>query len=372
MLSDLLSANNGSNFLLRMMRSMLNGDNLSDRYYAIVVNEPISSTLFDFEPAEEAKQNVLYDITARTLKPFNGETSRQFSEFTGNPCVNINDPEKQKMLAGLQTKFVGVLPDNGLKKDDIVIVQFKYHTVRNEKRYNLERGILLEKVNSNSIGVQRTMATTLDICEEIAASNMWNGGTPTSVGSGSPLRQVAPVIGGPSTKADILSAYPKSAPIVDEIIALSKKLGVPDPGWLANLINFETGMTFDPSTVNHIGATGLIQFIPSTAKSLGTTTEALAKMTPKEQMVYVEKYLLPYSGKMNNPTDLYMAVFFPTAVGKGGNFSIYEWYRANESQTKANTFARQNPGILTAQDYTNFANGNAKLPTQLPSPGGNS
>jgi hypothetical protein len=276
------------------------------------------------------------------------------------------------MLIGLQTKFTGVLPQKGLKEDDVVLVQFKHHIDKGQKYYDLQRGILLEKVNNDVVGVQRAGASSQNLCEDIAASAVYNSGTPTSVGSGPSVSQTPPVVGGPSTAADILAAYPKSAPIVDEIVALAKKLGVPDPGWLANLINFESGRTFDPSTVNHIGATGLIQFIPSTAKSLGTTTEALAKMTPKEQMVYVEKYLLPYRGKMNNPTDLYMAVFFPVAVNKGPGYSIYDWYLKNEGKSSADRYLRQNGGIVTAQDYTNFANGSSKLPTQLPSPGGTS
>ena len=41
------------------------------------------------------------------------------------------------------------------------------------------------------------------------------------------------------------------------------------------------------------GATGLIQFLPSTARGLGTTTDALAGMSSVEQLNYVEKYFDP-------------------------------------------------------------------------------
>ena len=50
---------------------------------------------------------------------------------------------------------------------------------------------------------------------------------------------------------------------------------------------FETGRTFNPAIRNSIGATGLIQFIPSTARGLGTTTDALASMTRVQQMDFV-------------------------------------------------------------------------------------
>ena len=67
-----------------------------------------------------------------------------------------------------------------------------------------------------------------------------------------------------------------------------------------------------------------------------------------------------------------MAVFFPVAVNKGPGYSIYDWYLKNEGKSSADRYLRQNGGIVTAQDYTNFANGSSKLPTQLPSPGGTS
>lgn len=42
------------------------------------------------------------------------------------------------------------------------------------------------------------------------------------------------------------------------------------------------------------GAIGLIQFMPSTAKGLGTSTSALKQMTAVDQLAYVEKYFAPY------------------------------------------------------------------------------
>jgi hypothetical protein len=60
------------------------------------------------------------------------------------------------------------------------------------------------------------------------------------------------------------------------------------------------------------GATGLIQFMPATAKALGTTTDELYKMNRAQQMVYVEKFFdmmkLPKgaSGGM-----IYATIFLP-------------------------------------------------------------
>jgi Transglycosylase SLT domain len=99
---------------------------------------------------------------------------------------------------------------------------------------------------------------------------------------------------------------------------VADRLGM-DHQHLLRIISFETGGTFDPAVKNRAGsgATGLIQFMPDTAKALGTTTEALAKMTPEQQLDYVEKYLTPYKGKLGNLKDAYLAVLKPAALGQG-------------------------------------------------------
>jgi len=96
-----------------------------------------------------------------------------------------------------------------------------------------------------------------------------------------------------------------------------------DPDWLMLVMWFETARTFDHRIVNHVsGATGLIQFMPRTARSLGTTTEALKMMSNVEQMDYVKRYLSPYRGKMKNWLDVYCAVFYPVLIGKPDSYVI--------------------------------------------------
>ena len=85
---------------------------------------------------------------------------------------------------------------------------------------------------------------------------------------------------------------------------------------LMALMNSESGLNHD--IVNGIGATGLIQFLPKTAKGLGTTTAALRQMTPEQQLVYVEKHLTTtkkWAGFSDSerlgPGTLYALVFLP-------------------------------------------------------------
>lgn len=141
--------------------------------------------------------------------------------------------------------------------------------------------------------------------------------------------------------------YNVSKDDLQALMNIANKYGFPFE-WLINLINFESGRTFNPAVTNSIGATGLIQFLKSTAASLGTSTDALRKMTFKQQLAYVDKYLytnlkkhLKPDGKVpDNFTqgDLFMTIFYPVAVGQP-NFAF------PDSVKKANA------GIAKPYDY---------------------
>lgn len=108
---------------------------------------------------------------------------------------------------------------------------------------------------------------------------------------------------------------------IQKVIDASNYLKV-KPEHLMFLMWFETGHTLDHRIQNRIGATGLIQFTPSTARFLGTTTEALKSMTNVEQMDYVQKHLGIFRGKYKDYVDLYCGIFWPAAVGKPDTYRI--------------------------------------------------
>ncbi|MFZ5256676.1 hypothetical protein ACOY6O_21915 [Enterobacter roggenkampii] len=109
-----------------------------------------------------------------------------------------------------------------------------------------------------------------------------------------------------------------------KVIEVCERLEI-NPDYLMSCMAFETGETFSPSVKNPNGsATGLIQFMSNTARSLGTTTNELAGMTSVEQMDYVEKYFKPYTGKIKTIEDVYMVIFCPRAVGKPNSFILYD------------------------------------------------
>lgn len=103
----------------------------------------------------------------------------------------------------------------------------------------------------------------------------------------------------------------------DRLFWLCDELDI-NPDYLMACMAFESAETFRPDIKNAAGsgATGLIQFMPSTALGLGTTTAKLAQMTPEDQLNYVYKYFRPYSGRLQTLEDTYMAILLPSQVGR--------------------------------------------------------
>ena len=115
------------------------------------------------------------------------------------------------------------------------------------------------------------------------------------------------------------------------------------PAWLENVMWIESRLR--PDAVNPVsGATGLIQFMPATAAALGTSTEALKKMSFDEQMEFVYLYLRPWKGKMKSQVDVYLAVFFPAAIDKDDNYVL------QTSKLSPALIAKQNPAYDLNKD----------------------
>lgn len=109
------------------------------------------------------------------------------------------------------------------------------------------------------------------------------------------------------------------------VLLMATRLGC-DASHLMACMAFETGGQFSPSIRNFAGsgATGLIQFMPQTAAALGTSTEALSKMSAVDQLSVVESYFWPRRGKLKSLSDVYMAILWPAAVGKPEDFVLFD------------------------------------------------
>lgn len=137
------------------------------------------------------------------------------------------------------------------------------------------------------------------------------------------------------------------------IVEVSNDLGW-NPDWLASIIAFESG--FDPKAVNkHSGASGAIQFMPSTAKNLGYTIEQIRAMSLEEQIRKPTwQYLKGFKG-IKNLEDAYLTVFYPKAIGqpadkivgrKDGQGFELAVYKQNAG------FDKSNKGTITKSDIT--------------------
>jgi hypothetical protein len=107
------------------------------------------------------------------------------------------------------------------------------------------------------------------------------------------------------------------------------------PSHLMACMAFETGRSFAPWCRNPgSSATGLIQFMESTAQGLGTSTAALAGMSAIQQLDYVWEYFKPYRGRLGALGDVYMAILYPVAVGQPDSYPVFksgsEAYAANK------------------------------------------
>jgi Putative peptidoglycan binding domain/Transglycosylase SLT domain/GDSL-like Lipase/Acylhydrolase family len=132
-----------------------------------------------------------------------------------------------------------------------------------------------------------------------------------------------------------------------KISKVADALGV-DKNDLIAVMRLESGL--DPQAQNkNSKATGLIQFMPDTAREVGTSTQELYNMTAVQQLDYVYKYFVMRGVKPGMKLgDLYLAVFWPAAVGQPDGYviakrgsKVYDW-NSGLDVTK--------DGVLTAGD----------------------
>lgn len=139
-----------------------------------------------------------------------------------------------------------------------------------------------------------------------------------------------------------------SADFRNKVFAIADKLGMPDQdgaNWLMAIMAFESGRSFSPSKRNIAGsgATGLIQFMPDTAKGMGTSTASLSRMTPETQLDWVYKYFRPYAGKLNSLESAYMAVLRPANINSAMGAVLFR---------RGSTAYSQNSGLDKNRDGT--------------------
>lgn len=116
-----------------------------------------------------------------------------------------------------------------------------------------------------------------------------------------------------------------------------------DANYIMAAIAWESGEKFTANVKNMAGsgATGLIQFMPTTAIELGTTVSKLAAMTAEDQLNFVYKYFVLQQkrhGALVTLEDVYMSILWPSAIGKDASYVLFD-------KGKSPTAYRQNAGL---------------------------
>lgn len=149
-----------------------------------------------------------------------------------------------------------------------------------------------------------------------------------------------------------------------KVKTISQLLGI-KPDWLMAVMRHESNVKHD--AVNpYTNATGLIQFMPTTAISLGTSVEALKQMTNVEQLDWVYKYynLWKKAGaEYKEAYHLFLATFYPAALIKNYISDKNYKFGSEKSDTYAKTVATQNKGFdldndgyISTKDYKTYHN----------------
>lgn len=146
-----------------------------------------------------------------------------------------------------------------------------------------------------------------------------------------------------------IRGFDSSEGFLRKVTYLCGLMKVPED-WLILVMHSESDLK--TTAVNSAsGATGLIQFMPETARDLGTTVEALYRMTHDQQMDYVIKYfswphLRKYWGKMKSVSDLYLLVFYPYAIGKPNNYV----FGSEVNNRRVQVVYKQNSAMYVSRD----------------------
>ena len=161
--------------------------------------------------------------------------------------------------------------------------------------------------------------------------------------------------------SDLIFAYliiKNKDAFLNKVIDVSNNIGLKSPNHLMAVMYKESGL--NSKARNPVGgATGLIQFMPRTAEALGTTTELLYNMDSVQQLDYVEKYFLEIKKwthkELNTYEDLYLATFWPNALGKPDDYIIQSKKLSKELIALQNkTIDLNKDGMITVGEFREY------------------
>ena len=148
-----------------------------------------------------------------------------------------------------------------------------------------------------------------------------------------------------------------TADFIREVETIAQRIGA-QPEHLLAVMSFETGGSFSPGVRNAAGsgATGLIQFMPATARELGTTTDALSRMSAVDQLEYVERYFAQRSdpGDLRTLEGVYTTVLYGSPRSEPGSTLFSQGGAAYRMNAPLDL---NRDGRITAGEATRFVRG---------------
>lgn len=306
---------------------------------------------FDFEWVQERGRLI---ITRRTMPRKVAPTL--INQFTGMQGI----PEVTRGPDGLGV-FVSVKMNPYFRVNGKITIQSEFTTYNTGNLYFTELGGDATANGDYNIFALRQRGDS--------HGNLWSteiDGIREHTVSAPPVTTTAPTIPAPTTTGVLVWGARVDQPFRVRVRKMGSNLNI-NPDWLMAVMAFETGESFDPTESNPgSSATGLIQFLESTARGLGTTTTALRRMTAVQQLDYVEKYFAQYASRITNLGDCYMAVLWPVAMGRPDSYVMWakvgtysREYAANagldvnrdDQITRGEAVARVNRSLMRGQQF---------------------
>lgn len=175
--------------------------------------------------------------------------------------------------------------------------------------------------------------------------------------AGSPAAPAAAGTDAAAPAATTAQTTPAGSDFEDELMVQAADAGL-DERAVRGVIHAESGG--DPAAHNPSGATGLIQFMPSIAKAMGTSTEEIGKMTAAQQVPLVIKYLKDRNiDEHSSQGDMYIAVAAGGGfVGKPDSTVVYKQGSPGWEQNPA--WRPKDGGDITIADLKRFGGGKAE------------
>lgn len=152
-------------------------------------------------------------------------------------------------------------------------------------------------------------------------------------------------------EADVSRArgeWARDSSFISGVNQLAQKWDI-DAGDLLGLMQSESNL--NPQARNPSGATGLIQFMPETARAMGTSTDAIYRLNRTQQLGLVDRYFqMSKLPKGATAGQLYATVFLPAYNRKADNFVVARANGANDAGKVNPKWYSQNAGLDVNRD----------------------